>query len=125
MAGEASMSLIMSKASIVFVVGFGITFVTLFCLIILITIQAGFFKRLNSNKKQAAAPAPVPAPAPVVAAPAVVMEDEAEIAAVIAAVMAMYDQSGNGLVVRQVRRVGSNTPAWNGAGRQEYINTRY
>ena len=72
----------------------------------------------------AAAPAPAPAPAPVPQA-ASADEDE-EIAAVIAAAVALMAQEGaNGLVVRSVRRVGANTPAWGLSGRQEYVNTRY
>ena len=121
---------VMSGAGIVFAVGFGIVFVTLILLILVLTLQAWIFKSLGNRGRKAKAPAakaaptpaPVPAPAP---APAAVQEDEDEIAAVIAAVVAMMSESGNGLVVRSVRRVGSNTPAWSASGRQEYVNTRY
>lgn len=121
---------VMSGAGIVFAVGFGIVFVTLILLILVLTLQAWIFKSLGNRgrkakapaAKAAPAPAPVPAPAP---APAAAQEDEDEIAAVIAAVVAMMSEPGNGLVVRSVRRVGSNTPAWSASGRQEYVNTRY
>lgn len=121
---------VMSGAGIVFAVGFGIVFVTLILLILVLTLQAWIFKSLGNRgrkakapaAKAAPAPAPVPAPAP---APAAAQEDEDEIAAVIAAVVAMMSESGNGLVVRSVRRVGANTPAWSASGRQEYVNTRY
>ena len=121
---------VMSGAGIVFAVGFGIVFVTLILLILVLTLQAWIFKSLGNRGRKAKAPAakaaptpaPVPAPAP---APAAAQEDEYEIAAVIAAVVAMMSESGNGLVVRSVRRVGSNTPAWSASGRQEYVNTRY
>lgn len=121
---------VMSGAGIVFAVGFGIVFVTLILLILVLTLQAWIFKSLGNRgrkakapaAKAAPAPAPVPAPAP---APAAAQEDEDEIAAVIAAVVAMMSESGNGLVVRSVRRVDSNTPAWSASGRQEYVNTRY
>ena len=121
---------VMSGAGIVFAVGFGIVFVTLILLILVLTLQAWIFKSLGNRgrkakapaAKAAPAPAPVPAPAP---APAAAQEDEDEIAAIIAAVVAMMSESGNGLVVRSVRRVGSNTPAWSASGRQEYVNTRY
>ena len=120
---------VMSGAGIVFAVGFGIVFVTLILLILVLTLQAWIFKSLGNRGRKAKAPAakaaptpaPVPAPAP---APAAAQEDEDEIAAVIAAVVAMMSESGNGLVVRSVRRVGSNTPAWSASGRQEYVNTR-
>lgn len=121
---------VMSGAGIVFAVGFGIVFVTLILLILVLTLQAWIFKCINNRGRKAKAPAAKAAPAPVAApapapAPAAAQEDEDEIAAVIAAVVAMMSESGNGLVVRSVRRVGSNTPAWSASGRQEYVNTRY
>lgn len=113
-------------AGIVFVVGIGIVFVVLVLLILLLTVESKIFTTIGNRKKapKAAEKKPAPAPAPVAVAPAAANDDE-EIAAVIAAVIAMYSESGNGLVVRSVRRVGSNTPAWSASGRQEYINTRY
>lgn len=121
---------VMSGAGIVFAVGFGIVFVTLILLILVLTLQAWIFKGINNRGRKAKAPAAKAAPAPVAApapapAPAAAQEDEDEIAAVIAAVVAMMSESGNGLVVRSVRRVGANTPAWSASGRQEYVNTRY
>lgn len=119
---------VMSGAGIVFAVGFGIVFITLILLILVLTIQAKIFQAIGNRGKTAKAPAAKPAPAPApapAAAPAAAQEDEDEIAAVIAAVVAMMSESGNGLVVRSVRRVGSNTPAWSASGRQEYVNTRY
>lgn len=119
---------VMSGAGIVFAVGFGIVFITLILLILVLTIQAKIFQAVGSRGKTAKAPAAKPAPAPApapAAAPAAAQEDEDEIAAVIAAAVAMMSESGNGLVVRSVRRVGSNTPAWSASGRQEYVNTRY
>lgn len=121
---------VMSGAGIVFAVGFGIVFVTLILLILVLSIQSWIFTRINGRGKKAKAPAAKAAPAPVAApapapAPAAAQEDEDEIAAVIAAVVAMMSESGNGLVVRSVRRVGANTPAWSASGRQEYVNTRY
>ena len=113
---------VMSGAGIVFAVGFGIVFVTLILLILVLTLQAWIFKSLGNRGRKAKAPAAKAAPAP---APAAAQEDEDEIAAVLAAVVAMMSESGNGLVVRSVRRVGSNTPAWSASGRQEYVNTRY
>lgn len=121
---------VMSGAGIVFAVGFGIVFVTLILLILVLSIQSWIFTRMGGRGKKAKAPAAKAAPAPVAApapapAPAAAQEDEDEIAAVIAAVVAMMSESGNGLVVRSVRRVGANTPAWSASGRQEYVNTRY
>ena len=115
-------------ASIVFVVGFGIVFLVLILLILILTIEGKIFAALSGKKAPAKKAAPAPAPAPVAApAPVVAVADEdEEIAAVIAAVIAMYAaEGGNGLVVRSVRRVGMNTPAWSASGRQEYMGTRY
>lgn len=52
-------------------------------------------------------------------------EVDTEIAAVItAAIMACMQDSGSGLKVRSIRRIGHNTPIWNVAGRNEYILSR-
>ena len=115
-------------ASIVLVVGFGIVFLVLILLILILTLEGKIFTMLSKKKAPAKKAAPAPAPAPVAApAPAAAAADEdEEIAAVIAAVIAMYAaEGGNGLVVRSVRRVGMNTPAWSASGRQEYMGTRY
>ena len=105
-------------ASIVFVVGFGIVFLVLILLILILSIEGKIFAALSGKKD----PAKKAAPAPVAAA----ADEDEEIAAVIAAVIAMYAaEGGNGLIVRSVRRVGMNTPAWSASGRQEYMGTRY
>ena len=44
---------------------------------------------------------------------------------VIAAVVAMMSESGSGLKIRSIRRVGKNNTGWNESGRQEYLGTRY
>ena len=111
---------VMGGAGIVFLVGLGIVFIALVVIILILTLQALIFSKVGSGKKaekKAAAPAPVQAAAPV--------EDDAEIAAVIAAVVAMMSESGNGLKIRSIRRVGKNNTGWNESGRQEYLGTRY
>lgn len=115
---------VMGGAGIVFLVGLGIVFIALVVIILILTLQALIFKNVGKGKKaekKAAAPAPAPAPVQT-AAPA---EDDAEIAAVIAAVVAMMSESGNGLKIRSIRRVGKNNTGWNESGRQEYLGTRY
>lgn len=116
---------VMGGAGIVFLVGLGIVFIALVVIILILMLQALIFKNVGKGKKEkkAAAPAPAPAPAPVQAAAPV--EDDAEIAAVIAAVVAMMSESGNGLKIRSIRRVGKNNTGWNESGRQEYLGTRY
>ena len=113
---------VMGGAGIVFLVGLSIVFIALVVIILILMLQALIFKNVGKGKKaekKAAAPAPAPAQA---AAP---VEDDAEIAAVIAAVVAMMSESGNGLKIRSIRRVGKNNTGWNESGRQEYLGTRY
>lgn len=116
---------VMGGAGIVFLVGLGIVFIALVVIILILMLQALIFSKVGSGKKEkkAAASAAAPAPAPVQAAAPV--EDDAEIAAVIAAVVAMMSESGNGLKIRSIRRVGKNNTGWNESGRQEYLGTRY
>ena len=115
---------VMGGAGIVFLVGLSIVFIALVVIILILMLQAMIFKNVGKGKKaekKAAAPAPAPAPVQT-AAP---VEDDAEIAAVIAAVVAMMSESGNGLKIRSIRRVGKNNTGWNESGRQEYLGTRY
>ena len=126
---DYSLGQIFGGAGIVFVVGILIVFLALAVIIAILVIMANIFKAVDKKKagvtpaatNPAPAPAATPAPAPAVE----FTEDEEEIAAVIAAVVAMMSESGNGLVVRSVKRVGKNTPAWSASGRQEYMDTRY
>lgn len=115
---------VMGGAGIVFLVGLGIVFIALVVIILILMLQALIFKNVGKGKKaEKKAAAPAPAPVPVQAAAPV--EDDAEIAAVIAAVVAMMSESGNGLKIRSIRRVGKNNTGWNESGRQEYLGTRY
>ena len=115
---------VMGGAGIVFLVGLSIVFIALVVIILILMLQAMIFKNVGKGKKaEKKAAAPAPAPAPVQAAAPV--EDDAEIAAVIAAVVAMMSESGNGLKIRSIRRVGKNNTGWNESGRQEYLGTRY
>lgn len=52
--------------------------------------------------------------------------DESEIVAVIMAALAsmLFGQSGSGLHIKSIRRVGRNSPVWNVAGRDEYIASK-
>ena len=115
---------VMGGAGIVFLVGLGIVFIALVVIILILMLQALIFKNVGKGKKaEKKAAAPAPAPVPVQAAAPV--EDDAEIAAVIAAVVAMMSENGNGLKIRSIRRVGKNNTGWNESGRQEYLGTRY
>ncbi|MDO4839012.1 MAG: OadG family transporter subunit [Clostridia bacterium] len=106
---------------LVMVVGMLVVFfglIVLIGLIKLITI-------LTTEKKKAKvaeAPAPV-AVAPVTAAPAAAKDDDALIAVITAAVSCMMEE-GTAFTVRHVRRI-SNAPAWQKAGREEQIYSRF
>lgn len=73
-------------------------------------------------KKQAEAPAPTPVAAPVVEE--VPVADDSELIAVISAAVAMMMEDGSAFTVRRVRRV-QNAPAWQKAGREEQVYSRF
>lgn len=114
----------------VMLIGVTVVFIALVVLIIICTISGklmGGVKKAKKTEKehtQTEAPAAAPAPAaPVQAAPVQPAEDDEEIAAVIAAVVAMMGAAGKpagSFSVRKVRRTG----AWGKAGREELLSSR-
>ena len=76
----------------------------------------------KKGKKQAEAPAPAPAAAPVVEE--VPVADDSELIAVISAAVAMMMEDGSAFTVRRVRRV-QTAPAWQKAGREEQVYSRF
>ncbi|MBE6847365.1 MAG: hypothetical protein E7503_04440 [Ruminococcus sp.] len=107
------------------ITGLAVVFLGLLILVVYLTLSGKLFVRLGIGqpkpKKAPAAPAPKPVAAPKPAVPAAVAgEDEDEIAAVIAAVVAaMSTADGTAYAVRSikpVRRVGSGRSAWAQAG---------
>lgn len=76
----------------------------------------------KKGKKQAEAPAPAPVAAPVVEK--VPVADDSELIAVISAAVAMMMEDGSAFTVRRVRRV-QNAPAWQKAGREEQVYSRF
>lgn len=76
----------------------------------------------KKGKKQAEAPAPAPVAAPVVEE--VPVADDSELIAVISAAVAMMMEDGSAFTVRRVRRV-QNAPAWQKAGREEQVYSRF
>lgn len=112
-------------------IGIAIVFaglVILMALIKLVTLVTGGSGKPKKEKK--AAPAPAPAPAPMqdeqlmaVIAAAVAAQDEELIAVISAAVAAVMGEEGN-FVVRRVRRI-SNASAWQKAGREEQVYSRF
>lgn len=116
-----------SMGGITMLIGMGTVFLGLVILIGAIKILSSLMG--EKKKKQAAEPAPAPAPAPVpapVAAAPVAQEDEDELIAVLSAAVAMMTEGTGGKYrITSFRRVGSNAPAWNRAGRQSMISSRF
>lgn len=75
-------------------------------------------------KKQAEAPAPAPAPVAAPVVEEVPVADDSELIAVISAAVAMMMEDGSAFTVRRVRRV-QNAPAWQKAGREEQVYSRF
>lgn len=117
----------------VMVLGLLVVFIALILLIAIIPLMSKVIKAISkegkskkslqevAKKKEEKAPA---APAPV----AVQVADNGEIVAAIAAAIAMMEaESGTDgrLVVRSIRRVSRNIPAWGQAGKNEQVYSRY
>ena len=78
----------------------------------------------EKHHKETPAPAPAPVPvAPVEPAPVAAPQDDALIAVISAAIAAVMGED-KGFVVRHVRRI-SNAPAWQKAGREEQVYSRF
>ena len=108
-------------------IGIAIVFLGLTILIGLIKLMENATANLGKGgkkaKKQAEAPAPAPVAAPVVEEE-VPVADDSELIAVISAAVAMMMEDGSAFTVRRVRRV-QNAPAWQKAGREEQVYSRF
>ena len=104
-------------------VGMLVVFFGLIVLIGLIKIMTMLSQSKKPKEKEAVAPAPVAAPAPVEAEAAAPTQDDVLIAVISAAVAAAMGEE-NGFVGRRVRRI-SNAPAWQRAGRDEQVYSRF
>lgn len=109
---------------LVAVVGIAVVFLGLCILIALIWVLAKATESMGKKKEapKPAAPAPAPVAAPVVEETAA-ENDDALIAVITAAVACMMDE-GSAFTVRRVRRI-SAAPAWQKAGREEQIYSRF
>ena len=104
-------------------IGIAIVFLGLTILIGLIKLMEKATANLGKKaKKQAEAPAPAPVAAPVVEE--VPVADDSELIAIISAAVAMMMEDGSAFTVRRVRRV-QNAPAWQKAGREEQVYSRF
>ena len=105
-------------------IGIAIVFLGLTILIGLIKLMENATANLGKGgkkaKKQAEAPAPVAAPV----VEEVPVADDSELIAVISAAVAMMMEDGSAFTVRRVRRV-QNAPAWQKAGREEQVYSRF
>lgn len=104
-------------------VGMLVVFFGLIVLIGLIKIMTMLSQSKKPKEKEVVAPAPVAAPAPVEAEVAAPTQDDVLIAVISAAVAAAMGEE-TGFVVRRVRRI-SNAPAWQRAGRDEQVYSRF
>ena len=104
-------------------VGMLVVFFGLIVLIGLIKIMTMLSQSKKPKEKEAVASAPVAAPAPVEAEAAAPTQDDVLIAVISAAVAAAMGEE-TGFVVRRVRRI-SNAPAWQRAGRDEQVYSRF
>ena len=104
-------------------VGMLVVFFGLIVLIGLIKIRTMLSQSKKPKEKEVVAPAPVAAPAPVEAEAAAPAQDDVLIAVISAAVAAAMGEE-TGFVVRRVRRI-SNAPAWQRAGRDEQVYSRF
>lgn len=104
-------------------VGMLVVFFGLIVLIGLIKIMTMLSQSKKPKEKEAVAPAPVAAPAPVETEAAAPTQDDVLIAVISAAVAAAMGEE-TGFVVRRVRRI-SNAPAWQRAGRDEQVYSRF
>lgn len=76
----------------------------------------------GKKAKKAEQPSAAPVAAPVVEE--VPVTDDSELIAVISAAVAMMMEDGSAFTVRRVRRV-QNAPAWQKAGREEQVYSRF
>ena len=104
-------------------VGMLVVFFGLIVLIGLIKIMTMLSQSKKPKEKEVVAPAPVAAPAPMETEAAAPTQDDVLIAVISAAVAAAMGEE-TGFVVRRVRRI-SNAPAWQRAGRDEQVYSRF
>ena len=107
-------------------VGITVVFIGLIILIGMIYVMTLFTRRTGKKKAEIASPAPAAAPAPV-SVPEETAEDEDDgnvIAAITAAIAAVWDQEQSGFVVRRVRRI-SNSPLSARLARDEQMYSHF
>lgn len=94
---------------------------------VLVLMRKLFYKEPDKKAaKSAAKPAPVAAPAaPAAPVKQDTMDEGALIAVLTAAVAASLNTSTYNLQIKSYRRIGNSAPAWNQAGLNDTINSRF
>lgn len=123
MGGDLSISLIIT------LIGIGVVFIVLvvlaYILAALKVISGDKNKPLKENKPTVIESTPAVQPTSKVAAAIETnVTDENEIAAVIAAALAVYMGGQSNIVVRSIRRIEDMTPTWSRTGRHEQMMSR-
>lgn len=113
----------MTATLYVILLGMGITFVALVTIWGLTALMSKIIRAYEGSKEAAVAKVAPTAPAQ---ATQQVVEDDTELVAVItAAVAASLNTSMHNIVVKNITRVGDQTPVWGQAGRSEVMNSRF
>ena len=103
------------------IIGLAIVFAVLVILMFVLKIMEKIFAPKTEKKAEVVAPVSVVKQAKVVET-----EDDEEIIAVLtAAIAASLNTSTYNLRIKSFRRVANNAPAWNKAGLNETINSRF
>ena len=108
------------------VTGLVIVFAVLAILWGVLVLMKKLFYKEPGKTKPAPTPVEVPVAQPVAAPePEKSMNEDELIAVLTAAVAASLNTSTYNLQIKSYRRIGTNAPAWNQAGRNDTINSRF
>lgn len=113
-----------ANSLLVTIVGMLVVFLGLCILIMLIKVLAMAMERMGKKKEKPATAAPAPAPVQKPVAEVATEENDDALIAVISAAVACMMEQGSAFTVRRVRRI-SDAPAWQKAGREEQIYSRF
>ena len=104
-------------------IGIAIVFVGLVLLIFLTVLMSLVVKKIPAKKSKKKKPGALPEPQAIQknneVVPGAENDDEQLIAVLTAAVAVCMGTPASGLVIRSVKRIHSNLPAWNRAGRSD------
>lgn len=104
--------------------GMCITFMVLILLWGIIALMTKVLYRPGKSDAAKVAPAPAAQPKGGDTLTAIEEEDTSLIAVITAAIAASLQKSGQSIVVKNIRRVSDNMPAWARAAKQEQIDSR-